>query len=125
MVDKDTLFKESDFISCHAPLTSGTHHLIGAQDFRNMKPSAYFINTGRGPVVDESALIQALQEGWISGAGLDVLEEEPPLPDNPLLKMDNVVLSPHIASTSIKGNVERYKMMGSGFWHSIRLSPRI
>ena len=109
MVDKETLFKESDFVSCHTPLTPGTFHLIGEQDFRNMKPGAYFINTGRGKVVDEPALIRALQEGWIAGAGLDVLEQEPPAKDNPLLTMDNVVLTPHMASASDHGGVERRK----------------
>lgn len=112
MVDQETLFKESDFVSCHAPLTAGTYHLIGEQDFRHMKSSAHFINTGRGPVVDEAALIKALQEGWIAGAGLDVLEKEPPAPDNPLLKMDQVTLTPHYASSSERGSVERHKKAG-------------
>ena len=112
MVDQETLFKESDFVSCHVPLTPKTYHIIGERDFRNMKPSAYFINTGRGKVVDEKALIRALQEGWIAGAGLDVLEQEPPAPDNPLRKMENVVLTPHYASASERGGVERFKKAG-------------
>lgn len=112
MVDQETLFKESDFISCHAPLTRGTYHMIGEADFRRMKPSAHFINTGRGPVVDEAALIKALQEGWIAGAGLDVLEKEPPDPDNPLLTMEHVTLTPHYASASARGSEERYKKAG-------------
>ena len=112
MVDQETLFKESDFVSCHVPLTPKTYHIIGELDFRNMKPSAYFINTGRGKVVDEKALIRALQEGWIAGAGLDVLEQEPPAPDNPLRKMENVVLTPHYASASERGGVERFKKAG-------------
>ncbi len=123
MVDQETLFKESDFVSCHVPLTPGTHHIIGEQDFRNMKPSAHFINTGRGKVVDEKALIKALQEGWIAGAGLDVLEQEPADRDNPLLKMEQVVLTPHYASASERGGVERFKKAGkqlvtilSGSW---------
>ncbi|MBI4551967.1 MAG: C-terminal binding protein, partial [Candidatus Latescibacteria bacterium] len=111
MVDKEALFRESDFVSCHLPLTKGTYHLIGEEDFRRMKPSAYFINTGRGKVVEEAALIRALQEGWIAGAGLDVLEQEPPVPDNPLLKMDRVVLTPHMASASDRGSVERRKKL--------------
>ncbi|MDD5082414.1 MAG: NAD(P)-dependent oxidoreductase, partial [Dehalococcoidales bacterium] len=74
--------------------------IIGEKEFRQMKPSAYFINTARGPVVDEVALIKALQEKWIAGAGLDVFEKEPVDPDNPLLKMDNVVVTPHSASYS-------------------------
>lgn len=111
MVDRETLFRESDFVSCHVPLTPGTYHLLGEEDFRRMKPSAYFINTGRGKVVDETALIRALQEGWIAGAGLDVLEQEPPAPDNPLLTMDHVVLTSHMASASDRGGVERRKKL--------------
>lgn len=107
MVDKATLFGESDFISCHAPLMTSTYRMIVEEDFRRMKPSAYFINTGRGKVVDEAALIKALKEGWLAGAGLDVLEQEPPAPDNPLLKMDNVFLTPHYASASIQGGIAR------------------
>lgn len=90
-VDLKTLLKESDFVSCHAPLTKETYHIIGEEQFKLMKPSAYFVNTGRGKLVDEAALIRALEEGWIAGAGLDVMEKEPPLPDNPLRKMKNVV----------------------------------
>ena len=112
MVDQETLFKESDFVSCHVPLTPSTHHIIGERDFRNMKPSAYFINTGRGKVVDEKALIEALQEGRLAGAGLDVQEQEPPASDNPLRGMDNVVLTPHYASASVRGGIERFKKAG-------------
>jgi len=112
MVDQETLFKESDFVSCHLPLTGGTFHIIGEKDFRSMKPSAYFINTGRGKVVEEKALIQALEEGWIAGAGLDVLEKEPPDRDNPLLAMEQVVLTPHYASSSARGGIERSKKAG-------------
>jgi D-3-phosphoglycerate dehydrogenase len=73
---------------------------MGEKEFRQMKPTAYFINTARGPIVDEPALIKALQEKWIAGAGLDVFEKEPIDADNPLLKMDNVVVTPHCASYS-------------------------
>ncbi|MBM3264528.1 MAG: C-terminal binding protein [candidate division Zixibacteria bacterium] len=107
MVDKATLFSESDFVSCHAPLMKGTYRMIREEDFRRMKPSAYFINTGRGKVVDEAAMIRALREGWFAGAGLDVLEQEPPSPDNPLLDMENVLLTHHYASTSIQGGIAR------------------
>ncbi len=112
MVDLETLFRESDFVSAHMPLNEQTRHLIGEAQFRLMKPSALFVNTGRGPVVDEQALIKALQEGWIAGAGLDVLEKEPPSPDNPLLHMSNVILTPHIASASTLAGVERARWMG-------------
>jgi D-3-phosphoglycerate dehydrogenase len=112
MVDLETLFRESDFISAHCPLNEKTRHLIGEAQFRLMKPTSLFVNTGRGPVVDEAALIKALQEGWIAGAGLDVLEKEPPDPSNPLLHMGNVIVTPHIASASDLARVERARWMG-------------
>jgi len=100
LVSLPELLKESDFISVHALLNKETRHLMGEKEFKQMKPTAYFINTARGPVVDEPALIKALQEKQIAGAGLDVFEKEPVDPDNPLLKMDNVVVTPHSASDS-------------------------
>jgi len=98
MVDFDTLLKESDIVSVHAPLTSETRHMFNEAALRKMKPAAYFINVGRGPVHDQKALYKALKEGWIAGAGLDVLEKEPPDPDDPILALDNVVFTPHYAS---------------------------
>ena len=92
------LLGESDFVSIHTPLNEETWHLIGETEFRRMKPSAYFINTARGAIVDEAALIKALEEKWIAGAGLDVFEREPVNLSNPLLKMDNVIATPHTAS---------------------------
>jgi glyoxylate reductase len=98
-VDLDTLLAESDFISLHTPLTPQTAHLISHDQLRRMKPTAYLINTSRGPVVDEAALAQALRQGAIAGAALDVFEQEPSVhPD--LLELPNVVLTPHIASAS-------------------------
>jgi D-3-phosphoglycerate dehydrogenase / 2-oxoglutarate reductase len=91
----DNALKESDIISIHCPLSESTHHLIGEQEFKKMVRKPLLINTSRGPIIDEKALIQALEERHISGAGLDVLETEPPDPQNPLLEMENVVLSPH------------------------------
>ena len=91
---------QSDFISVHCALTKDTHHLIGETELRSMKRTAILINTSRGPVVDERALVRALTEGWIAAAGLDVLEHEPADPSNPLLAMDNVVLTPHIGGYS-------------------------
>ncbi len=82
-------------LSISVPFSEQTRHLIGKEELRKMKSTAYLINTSRGSVVDEAALIQALQQGWIRGAGLDVFEQEPVDPDNPILKMDNVVVSPH------------------------------
>ncbi len=99
-VELDTLFKESDFVSIHVPLMKETHHLVNAERLKLMKKTAYLINNSRGPVVDEKALYQALKEGKIAGAGLDVFEQEPTPVDNPLLKLDNVVVAPHISSAS-------------------------
>jgi len=96
-VGLDQLLEESDFISLHALLTPETKHMMGLQQFKKMKPSAYFINTARGELVDEKALYTALSEGLIAGAGLDVLEPEPPSPDNPLLKLNNVLITGHFA----------------------------
>jgi len=102
LTDLDTLLKESDFISVHCPLNESTRHLIGEKEFQKMAKKPLFINTSRGPIIDEIALIQALEEGRISGAGLDVLEKEPPDLQNPLLKMENVILSPHISFYSVE-----------------------
>ncbi len=99
-VDLDRLLEESDYVSLHVPLTPETYHLIGEEQLRKMKPTAFLINTARGKVVDQKALYRALKEGWIAGAGLDVFEQEPIPPDDPLLKLDNVVLAPHAASAS-------------------------
>lgn len=96
----EELAAEADVVSVHVPLSAATRHLIGESTLRAMKPTAYLVNTARGAVVDEAALIVALKEGWIRGAGLDVFEEEPPANDNPLLGMDNVVLSPHVAGVT-------------------------
>ena len=94
------LASRSDFVSVLVPLNDGTRKLIGESFFKAMKPTAYFINTCRGPVVDEAALIGALETGEIAGAGLDVFEQEPTPADNPLLRMDNVIVTPHSAGTS-------------------------
>jgi len=99
-VDLDTLLKESDFVSIHVPLMKETHHLMNADRLKLMKKTAYVINNSRGPVVDERALYEALKQGKIAGAGLDVFEQEPTPVDNPLLKLDNLVVAPHISSAS-------------------------
>ncbi|MFD2182750.1 2-hydroxyacid dehydrogenase [Rhodoplanes azumiensis] len=93
----DDLLKESDIVSVHSPLRDDTYHSIGAREFALMKPTAYFVNTSRGPIVDEPALIAALRSGAIAGAGLDVFEHEPLVPAE-LLAMSNVVLTPHLGS---------------------------
>ena len=99
-VDVDYLFKNADFITVNVPLMKETHHLVNEKKLKMMKKTAYIINNARGPVVDEKALYKALKEGWIAGAALDVFEQEPTPMDSPLLKLDNVVVAPHISSAS-------------------------
>ena len=96
-VSLETLAARADYVSVHCLLNNETRHLINATFLRRMKPTACLINTSRGPVVDEAALIQALREKWLAGAALDVQEHEPPASDNPLLHMDNVIVTPHAA----------------------------
>ncbi len=97
LVNLDDLCREADFVSVHAPLNEQTQGLINVQQFEAMKKEAFIINTARGPVIHEQALIDALQVGKIAGAALDVVEDEPIGQDNPLLQMDNVILNPHVA----------------------------
>ena len=99
-VSFDQLLQESDYVTLHVALTDETRHMMNAEAFAKMKPTATLINTSRGPVVDEPALIEALRKGQIAGAGLDVFEQEPIDPANPLLAMDNVLVMPHSASYS-------------------------
>ncbi|WP_409227773.1 2-hydroxyacid dehydrogenase [Gudongella sp. SC589] len=114
----DELLAESDFVVLLTPLTDQTHHLMGEREFSLMKENAILINASRGPVVDEKALIGALKEKKIAGAGLDVYEKEPMDEDNPLLQMDNVVLSPHIAA----GTQRTYDNLA---WNAARCMVRI
>jgi glyoxylate reductase len=97
--DTATLLRESDFVTLHTPLLPETQHLINAQSLKTMKKTAYLVNASRGPVVDEAALAQALKEGWIAGAGIDVFEREPEV-HPALIGLPNAVLAPHIASAS-------------------------
>jgi D-3-phosphoglycerate dehydrogenase / 2-oxoglutarate reductase len=106
------VLSQSDFVSMHAPARPEVHHMLKEQHFREMKPTAIFVNTGRGPTVDESALIKALQEGWIAHAALDVLETEPPSHNNPLLRMENVTLTAHVASASARFDEARKRRVG-------------
>ena len=106
--------------------------MLGEEQFRLMKPTALFVNNGRGPTVDENALIKALHEGWVAGAGLDVLEQEPPDPENPLLHMDNVILTPHVASASARMGPETRRRVGqevalvlSGRWPRTCVNPTV
>lgn len=108
----DEVLAQSDFVSMHAPGTPEAAGMLTEAHFRRMKPTAVFINTGRGATVDEPALIRALQEGWIAHAALDVLEQEPPGHNNPLLSMGNVTLSPHNASASARFDPARKRRVG-------------
>ena len=126
------LLQRSDIVSMHAPSTPEANHMLTHEHFRAMKPEALFINNGRGATVDEKALIQALQEGWIAGAGLDVLEKEPPDPENPLLHMDNVTLTPHVASASSRMAPESRRRVGqeialvlTGRWPKSCVNPSV
>lgn len=99
-VSLDDLFSRADFVSVHVPLSENTRQLIGERELRLLRPRAVLINTARGGVIDQQALCRALSERWFAAAGLDVLEIEPPAPDDPLLALENVVLTPHIAGYS-------------------------
>jgi phosphoglycerate dehydrogenase-like enzyme len=113
---KDDLLRQSDFISIHLVLSERTRGLVGARELALMKPSAYLINTSRGPIVDEAALIAALSEKKIAGAGLDVFDTEPLPLDHPFRKMDNVVITPHLGYVS----VQNYRTFYGGIVEDIR-----
>ena len=108
--DLDTLFRASDFISLNCPLTAATRHLVNAERLRSMKKNAVLVNAARGPVIDEMALAQALQERWIKGAAVDVFAEQPLRADHPFMALDNIILTPHVAALT----VESSKKMGVG-----------
>jgi D-3-phosphoglycerate dehydrogenase len=129
-VNLTELLQRSDIVSNHLPATPEANHLLREEHFRLMKPEALFISTGRGATVDEPALIKALQEGWIAAAGLDVLEQEPVGSTNPLLKMENVILTPHVASASARFDPVRKRRVGhelalvlSGRWPRSCVNP--
>lgn len=103
------ILRGSDVLSLHVPLNASTHHLIGAQELALMKKSAIIVNTSRGPVIDEKAMTAALSANNLFGAGLDVFDEEPTPPDNPLLKLDNVILTAHLAGPTWESNVTRLR----------------
>ncbi len=112
-VGLDTLVQSSDFVSIHVPLSDATEGLIGARELSMMKPSAYLINTARGGIVDEDALVKALSDGTIAGAGIDVYSEEPPPVDNELLKTDNVVATPHMGGSYTREALANMGMMAA------------
>jgi D-3-phosphoglycerate dehydrogenase len=126
------VLSRSDFVSMHAPARPEVHQMLGEKHFRQMKPTAVFINTGRGATVDEEAMIKALQEGWIAHAALDVLYKEPPSHNNPLLSMENVTLSAHVASASARFDEARKRRVGyelslvlSGLWPMSCVNPSV
>lgn len=126
------VLSQSDFISMHLPATPEAVGFLKEKHFRQMKKNAIFINTGRGPTVNEAALVKALQEKWIAGAGLDVLQVEPAKLDNPLLKMPHVILSPHNASASARFDPARKRRVGqelalvlSGRWPMSCVNPTV
>ena len=131
-VELTELLQRSDIVSMHAPGMEETAHMLTEEHFRLMKPNALFINNGRGSTVDEPALIRALEEGWIAGAGLDVFEQEPPDPENPMLHMENVVVSAHVASASARFDPQRRRRVGqevslvlTGRWPRACVNPSV
>jgi D-3-phosphoglycerate dehydrogenase len=126
------VLSQSDFVSMHAPARPEVHHMLDEKHFRQMKPGATFINTGRGSTVNEEALIKALQEGWIAHAALDVLEKEPPSHNNPMLGMENVTLTAHVASASSRFDEARKRRVGfelslvlQGMWPASCVNPSV
>jgi D-3-phosphoglycerate dehydrogenase len=125
------LLQRADFVSNHSPLNAETHYIMGREQFAAMKPTAMFINAGRGPSQDEEALIEALQRGLIAGAGLDVFETEPADPENPLFQMDNVIVTPHVASATARMMPETRRRLGQeialvlqGKWPRSAVNPQ-
>jgi D-3-phosphoglycerate dehydrogenase len=106
LIDLDELLSSADIVSVHCPLNASTHHLLGQRELGLMKPTAFLINTARGPIVDQAALTQALGQRRLAGAGLDVFETEPLPADDPLRELDNVILTPHSASWSVESSAE-------------------
>lgn len=126
----EALLDEADHVSIHAPLTPETHHMFSREQFAQMKPTAILVNTARGPIVDEAALVEALRAGQIAGAGLDVFEREPLTPDSPLLEFENVALTPHSAFYSEQSNHHIKERIGqtiveymNGRWPSMATLP--
>jgi D-3-phosphoglycerate dehydrogenase len=126
------LLARADIVSMHSPATDSANRMIREEHLRQMKKSAIYVSTGRGPTTDEAALIKALDEGWIAGAGLDVLEKEPPGGNNPLLKMDKVVLTAHVASATARFDPARRRRVGlelslvlSGKWPMSCVNPAV
>jgi phosphoglycerate dehydrogenase-like enzyme len=117
-VSLDELLRTSDVVSVHVPLTRETRHMIGKAELAMMKPTSIIINTARGGIIDEAALVEALQSGSIAGAGLDVLEHEPPEPNDPLVQLDNVIVTPHTAGPTLESFPKR---AANGFANIMRV----
>jgi phosphoglycerate dehydrogenase-like enzyme len=111
-VELDELLGRADFISVHCPLTEETHHLLGAREFSLMKEGVFIVNTSRGPIIDEGALVDALRSGVIWGAGLDVFEREPLPLDSPLREFDNVTFTPHVGASTMESLDDAYRVGG-------------
>jgi glycerate dehydrogenase len=124
-VSADTLLAESDFVSLHCPLTDETRGLVNRDFLSKMKRGACLINTSRGAVVDEDALYEALTDGTLSGAGLDVMVKEPPLPNNPLLTLDNCLITPHCAWTSMEARTRLVEILSSNIRSFLRTGAGI
>jgi D-3-phosphoglycerate dehydrogenase len=131
-VSMEEVVRDADYLSLHVPLTPATRHLVDVETLRRMKESAFLINTSRGGVVDQGALVKALREKWIAGAGLDVFEQEPLPSDSPLRAMDYVVLTPHVASYSDaafarlrKRVAEEAARVVSGEWPTAIVNPEV
>jgi len=131
-VELDQLLAESDFVSLHSVLTAETKHMLGLEKLKKMKPTAYLINTARGALIDQGALYTALTEGYLAGAALDVTKPEPISPDDPLLKLDNVIITPHAAHFSIPGYLtlvhrpgEEIARVFKGEWPIGLLNPQV
>jgi glyoxylate reductase len=122
-VDLDTLLRTSDFVSLHCPLTAETRGLMGREQFRTMKRTAVLVNTARGPLVDESALLEALKEGTIFAAGLDVTDPEPPRPDDPLLFQPNLVIAPHVGSATHSARAKMAEMAAANLLAGLEGKP--
>jgi len=131
-VSLEQLLRESDFVSIHCSLTPETRHLIGLEQLKKMKPSAILINTARGGIVDTEALYVALTEGYIAGAGLDAIEPDPPSPEHPMLKLDNVILTGHTAFVGPEAEAEMWHRpleeiarMKRGEWPHSLVNPQV
>ena len=132
IVPLEQLLRESDLISVHVPLTAETRGLIGEASFRAMKPTAIVVNTSRGPVIDQDALVRALQEKWIGGAALDVVAEEPLPASSPLRDFDQVILTPHTGADSVDSMqhvrrtvVDSVSAVLRGHWPPFPVNPKV